>query len=144
MRDLSTTKIETLRKLLQYARVVMGIIFLWYGVLKLFPNLSPAEALATMTIDKLFFSIIPATVSIKLLALWELIIGIGFIFGQYIKQIVALFLVHMVLTFTPLLLLPDVCFTQAPFAFTLVGQYIVKNLIFILVGVLIYINEVNE
>lgn len=84
---------------------------------------------------------IPAEVSIKLLAIWELVIGLGFLFGRYIKQIVILFLLHMVLTFTPLVLLPDISFTQAPYAFTLVGQYIVKNLIFIMVGLLIYKNE---
>ncbi len=130
-----------MNELLKISRVIMGIIFIWYGMLKFFPELSPAEQLATMTIDKLFFSLIPAEVSIKLLAIWELVIGLGFLFGRYIKQIVILFLLHMVLTFTPLVLLPDISFTQAPYAFTLVGQYIVKNLIFIMVGLLIYKNE---
>ena len=133
-----------MHKLLIYTRLLMGIIFLWYGVLKFFPQVSPAESLAVMTIDKLFFSLIPGEVSIKLLALWEITIGIGFLLGKYLKILIPLFLLHMVLTFSPLVLLPNLSFTQAPFAFTLVGQYIVKNLIFIMVGILIYYNEVRR
>ena len=121
-------------------RISLGIIFLWYGILKFFPNLSPAEVLATKTIDILFFGMISETVSIKLLAIWEVCIGLGFILGIYTRFIVTIFLTHMVFTFTPLFLLPELSFTQAPYAFTLVGQYIVKNIIFILAGVLIYQN----
>ena len=50
----------------------------------------------------------------------------------------------MVCTFAPLFILPELSFTQAPYAFTLVGQYIVKNIVFILVGVLIYQNELKK
>lgn len=129
--------------ILSITRILMGIIFIWYGSLKLFNGVSPAEELAILTVNKLFFSIIPTFVSIKLLAAWELTIGFGFLLGKFTKQITVLFLLHMTLTFTPLFLLPELCFTQAPFAFTLVGQYIVKNLIFIVVGIMIYKNEVT-
>ena len=128
-------------ELIKISRIMLGIIFLWYGMLKFFPELSPAEQLATITIDKLLFSLIPAEISIKLLAFWEVMIGLGCLLGKYIKQVVVLFLIHMVLTFTPLFLLPELSFTHPPYAFTLVGQYIVKNLIVIVVGLLIYKEE---
>lgn len=121
-------------------RVALGLIFVWYGVLKFFPHLSPAETLATQTIDIMFFGFFAPEVSIKLLAIWEVVVGVGFILGVYTRVVVALFLTHMVCTFAPLFLLPELSFTQAPFAFTLVGQYIVKNVVFILAGVLIYQN----
>ena len=35
--------------------VALGIVFLWFGVLKFFPNLSPAETLAVRTIEQLTF-----------------------------------------------------------------------------------------
>ena len=127
--------------LIKLLRLSLGVIFIWYGILKFFPELSPAEALATKTIDILFFSYIPSTIAMKILAMWEVLIGIGFLLGIYLRVVVVFFIVHMVLTFTPLFLLSDICFTQAPFAFTLVGQYIVKNIVFILVGLLIYQNE---
>jgi len=34
-------------------------------------------------------------------------------------------------TILPLILLPEVCYTQFPFGLTLEGQYIIKNLIII-------------
>ncbi len=131
----------TTQKVITLMRLALGFIFLWYGVLKLFPDLSPAEKLATMTIEKLFFGLIPNDVSIKLLAILEIIVGMGFLFKVYTRIVVVVFLVHITFTFTALFLLSDICFTQAPYAFTIVGQYIVKNIVFILAGLLIYINE---
>ncbi len=133
-----------MEKTIKLIRVSLGIIFLWYGMLKFFPQLSPAEDLAITTIHKLFFGLINDTLSIKLLAIWEVTVGIGFIFGIYTRYVVVLFLAHMICTFTPLFILPDISFTHAPYAFTLVGQYIVKNVVFILAGILIYQNEINQ
>jgi uncharacterized membrane protein YkgB len=123
-------------------RLSLGIIFLWYGMLKFFPTLSPAEELATRTIDIMFFGLINPLLSIKLLAILEVSIGIGFLFGFYTRVVVVVFIGHMICTFAPLFILPELSFTHAPFAFTLVGQYIVKNIVFILAGILIYQNEI--
>lgn len=125
-------------------RLSLGIIFLWYGMLKFFPTLSPAEELATRTIDIMFFGLINPLLSIKLLAILEISIGIGFLFGFYTRVVVLVFIGHMICTFAPLFLLPELSFTHAPFAFTLVGQYIVKNIVFILAGILIYQNEIGR
>lgn len=125
-------------------RLSLGIIFIWYGMLKFFPTLSPAEDLAIKTIDIMFFHLIDETISIKLLAILEVAIGIGFLSGYYVKLVTVIFLGHMLCTFAPLFILPELSFTHAPYAFTLVGQYIVKNIVFILVGVLIYQNEVKN
>ena len=106
----------------------IGLLYLWFGLLKFFPDLSPAEELAKQTIDQLTFGIIPPHVSIKLLALWETVIGIGLLSGMLRTFIIRIALVHMILTFAPLFLLPDLSFSYAPYGFTLVGQYIMKNL----------------
>lgn len=125
-------------------RLSLGIIFIWYGMLKFFPTLSPAEELATRTIDIMFFGLINPLLSIKLLAILEVSIGIGFLFGFYTRVVVVIFIGHMICTFAPLFILPELSFTHAPFAFTLVGQYIVKNIVFILAGILIYQNEIER
>ncbi|MCT7574998.1 doxx family protein [Aliarcobacter butzleri] len=122
----------------------LGIIFVWYGMLKFFPTLSPAEDLAIKTIDIMFFHLIDGSLSIKLLAILEVAIGIGFLSGYYTKLVTIIFLGHMLCTFAPLFILPELSFTHAPYAFTLVGQYIVKNIVFILVGVMIYQNETKR
>ncbi|MFW3342177.1 DoxX family membrane protein [Aliarcobacter butzleri] len=125
-------------------RLSLGIIFVWYGMLKFFPTLSPAEDLAIKTIDIMFFHLIDGSLSIKLLAILEVAIGIGFLSGYYTKLVIIIFLGHMLCTFAPLFILPELSFTHAPYAFTLVGQYIVKNIVFILVGVMIYQNEIKR
>lgn len=126
-----------MKNIVNLLRISLGIIFLWYGMLKFFPELSPAEDLAINTINWMFNGLIPSEISIKLLALWEVLVGIGFILGVYTRYITILFLIHMVLTFLPLFIFPELSFTNAPYAFTIVGQYIVKNIVFILVGFLI-------
>jgi uncharacterized membrane protein YphA (DoxX/SURF4 family) len=128
-----------IEKVVNLIRIFLGINFLWFGMLKFFPGVSPAETLATMTINVLTFGLIAPTVSMKLLALWEVLVGIGFLSGQFIPFFVRIFMIHMVLTFTPLFLFPELCFTHPPFALTIVGQYIIKNLVFIASGIAICI-----
>lgn len=41
-------------------RVSLGIVFFWFGALKFFPGLSPAQDLAMRTIDILTFGLIPS------------------------------------------------------------------------------------
>lgn len=131
-------ELETAVKIM---RIFLGVNFFWFGILKFFPGVSPAEALATMTIDVLTFGLIAPAVSIKLLASWEVIIGLGFLTGIYLRTVIKIFFLHMVLTFTPLFFFPHLCFTDVPFALTIVGQYIIKNLVFIMAGVVICITQ---
>lgn len=133
-----------MRNTIKLMRLSLGIIFVWYGMLKFFPTLSPAEDLAIKTIDIMFFHLIDGSLSIKLLAILEVAIGIGFLSGYYTKLVTIIFLGHMLCTFAPLFILPELSFTHAPYAFTLVGQYIVKNIVFILVGVMIYQDEIKR
>jgi uncharacterized membrane protein YphA (DoxX/SURF4 family) len=112
-------------------RIALGIIFLWFGVLKFFPNLSPAELLAARTIERLTFGAVQPAVSLPVLAAWESIIGIGLIVGRGLRGILFLLAVQMAGTFTPLLLFPDETWTVFPIAPTLEGQYIIKNLVLI-------------
>ena len=126
---------------LNFLSISIGLVYLWFGMLKFFPDLSPAEGLAKNTIDSLTLGIIPENVSIVLLALWETIIGVFLIFGWYRRSTVVLALAHMVLTFSPLLLFPEETFNQGPFYLTLLGQYIMKNLVIIAALVLIYREE---
>ncbi len=109
----------------------IGLVYLWFGALKLFPGISPAEQLATNTIETLTFGLIPSFLSIKLLAIWEVVVGIGLILNFKRNLIIKLALVHMVFTFTPLFSQTELSFNYLPYGFTLVGQYIVKNVIII-------------
>jgi len=115
--------------------ISIGLVYLWFGGLKFFPQISPAEELAKNTINSLTFNLVPVSVSIFLLALWETLVGLLLIVNIYRKPIIVFALIHMVLTFTPLFLSPKQSFVCPPFGFTLLGQYIFKNVI--IVGALI-------
>lgn len=115
-------------KLLRWA---IGINYFWFGALKFFNGLSPAEHLAKDTIRVITCGLIPDEVNLILLAVWEVGIGVLFISGRFIRFAALAAVVHMLFTFLPLFFFPEVSFSQAPYAFTIVGQYIVKNLVFL-------------
>lgn len=118
-------------------RLSVGIVFLWFGVLKFFPHLSPAEDLAARTIERLTFGAVTADVSLPLLAVWECLIGIGMISGRFLRVTLLLLFAQMLGTMTPLLLFPAETFIRFPLVPTLEGQYILKNLVLISAGLVI-------
>jgi uncharacterized membrane protein YphA (DoxX/SURF4 family) len=112
-------------------RISLGVVFLWFGALKFFPGLSPAYDLAARTIETLSFGLVTAGVSIPLLATWECLIGIGLLFGIFMRAVLLLLAVQMAGTLMPLALFPSEVFTRIPYAPTLEGQYIIKNAVLI-------------
>ncbi|HEY70295.1 MAG TPA: DUF417 family protein [Anaerolineae bacterium] len=118
-------------------RISMGIVFFWFGFLKFFPGISPAEGLATKTIETLSFGILTPKVSIIILAVWETLIGLGFLSGKFLRATLVLLFLQMLGTITPLFLFPHEAFTAIPYAPTLEGQYIIKNLVLISAGMVI-------
>ena len=61
-------------------RIGLGIIFFWFGALKFFPGLSPAEELVRHTV---YF--VDPDVFIPILATWEVLIGLGLIAGKFMR-----------------------------------------------------------
>jgi uncharacterized membrane protein YphA (DoxX/SURF4 family) len=118
-------------------RVSLGIVFFWFGVLKFFPALSPAESLATRTIEVLSFGLIGPSIALPLLAVWECIIGLGLLVGRYMRLLLLLLFAQMMGTLTPLAIFPWETFYVFPFAPTLEGQYIIKNIVLISAGLVL-------
>ncbi|MDN5204326.1 doxx family protein [Fulvivirgaceae bacterium BMA10] len=112
-------------------RISIGIIYLWFGILKLFPHVSPAEDLAKDTISLLTFGEISGTISYTILAIWETAIGILLLFNRYLRITIIAALAHMSGTFAPLFILSETTFHELPTSLTLVGQYIMKNLVIV-------------
>ena len=111
---------------LTVVRIGLGIVFFWFGALKLFPGLSPAEELVRNTtafVNPVWF--------IPLLAVWEMVIGLGLISGKAMWLTLLLLFLQMPGTAMPLIVLPEVVWTQFPYGLTLEGQYIIKNLVLV-------------
>ena len=118
-------------------RVALGFVFLWFGALKYIPDLSPAQTLALKTIDALTFGLVSAGVSLVLLATLECAIGLGLISGRFMRLTLFLLAFQMVGAVSPLFLFPAEVFTQFPYAPTLEGQYIIKNVVLVSAGLVI-------
>jgi uncharacterized membrane protein YkgB len=112
-------------------RISIGIVFFWFGILKFFPGLSPAQDLAIRTISLLTLNLISGKTIIIGLASWEVLIGIGFLTGRYMKPILVLLFIQMAGTFAPAFIFPSEVFNAIPYAPTLEGQYIIKNIVII-------------
>lgn len=110
-------------RLLRYS---LGIVFVWFGALKFFDGLSPAESLVRRTVYW-----IDPDLFIPILGGWEVLIGLGLLYRPAIRVAIFLLFAQMPGTMLPLVLLPDVCFTVMPVGLTLEGQYIIKNLVLI-------------
>jgi uncharacterized membrane protein YphA (DoxX/SURF4 family) len=113
---------------LLFLRISIGLIFVWFGVLKFWPDLSPADQLATETIDRLSFGLIAEDLARVLLAVLETTIGIGLIVGKFMRVTLLLLVGQMLGAATPLVLFPDVTWSQFLVP-TLEGQYILKNIV---------------
>jgi len=112
-------------------RISLGIVFIWFGALKPF-GLSPADDLVTKTLP-----FIPPKVLIPALGVWEVAIGIGLLWRPLLRASLLLLFLHLPGTALPLIFLRDACYVHFPYALTLEGQYIIKNLILVSAAIVV-------
>ncbi len=117
-----------------FLRLALGFVYFHFGLLKFFPDLSPAELIATQTVMSVTGHWLDAQGALFWLAILEVSIGIGLIFNVLPRFTFALFLLHMVGTFMPLVVFPELTFKIAPLAPNVEGQYILKNIVFVAAG----------
>lgn len=111
-------------------RGTLAIIFIWFGVLKPL-GISPAGDLIKKTVT--WMQIFSPEQWLAIIGWWEVLIGVTFLFRPTLRLAIALLALQMVGTFMPLVTLPGVTFQPGlfPYAPTLEGQYIIKNLLII-------------
>ncbi len=64
-------------------------------------------------------------------------IGLGLLVGIRLREVLLLLFVQMAGTLTPVFLFPEEVFTRIPYAPTLEGQYIIKNVVLIAAGIVV-------
>ena len=111
------------------ARISLFVVFFWFGLLKVL-GLSPASDLVHGLFDSTLGGLMPFDTFYIAFALFECLIGILFLIKGAVRVVIPLLFIHMIMTFLPLIFLPTESW-QAPFVPTLVGQYIIKNVVLI-------------
>lgn len=112
-------------------RIAVGLVFLGFGLLKFFPDVSPAQDLAETTFDKLSFGLVPGGVAIIAIATLECFIGISFLLNRWIRVASWLLVFQLVGILSPLVLLPGRLFDGPGGAPTLEGQYVIKDIVLV-------------
>ena len=118
-------------------RISLGIIFLWFGALKLLPTLTPVDELAERTIATITFHQFQPEDCLHTLAVFECAIGIGLLWGRFLRLTLALLFLQMSGTFFPLILLRHETWVRFPLVPTFEGQYIIKNIVLISAGAIV-------
>lgn len=114
------------------ARFGLFVIFFWFGILKV-SGLSPASGLVQSLFEQTIHWMNFSTFMI-FFGLFECLIGVLFIIPGVERVVIPMLFLHMVMTFMPLFVLPEM--TWSGFLVpTLEGQYIIKNLVIIAAAV---------
>lgn len=114
-----------------FGRFALFVAYFWFGALKVFGE-SPAsplvEALLGVTMPW-----IPFSTFIVVFGVFEMILGVFFLIKGGERLAIFLLMLHMIMTFLPLVLLPELTWSGL-FIPTMESQYIIKNLVFIALG----------
>lgn len=124
------------------SRISLFIVFFYFGILKVL-GISQAEALVTALHAKTLAGVISIESFVFLLGVLECSIGILFLIPKLTKYTMIIFGIQMLTTFGPLLFLPDISWYSFGVP-TIVGQYIIKNIVLIALALEIYSRYKNN
>ncbi len=107
-------------------RVSLGLVFVWFGALKIF-DVSPVADLVARTV----YWFDPETF-VTVLGVFEVTVGLLLLVGRALRITLLLFVLQMVGTFLTFVILPEVTFRDGnPLLLTVEGEFVVKNLVLI-------------
>ncbi len=105
-------------------RISLGVVFLWFGLLKVF-DVSPVAGLVARTIY--WFD---PDVVVPALGAVEVFVGACLLAGRLMRIALPLLVLQMAGTFLVLVLLPQIAFRDGnPLLLTVEGEFVVKNLV---------------
>jgi putative oxidoreductase len=107
-------------------RVSLGVVFVWFGMLKIL-DVSPVADLVANTVywfDRETF--------VTVLGAFEVTVGALLLLGRALRFTLLLFVLQMIGTFLTFVILPEVTFQDGnPLLLTVEGEFVVKNLVLI-------------
>lgn len=114
-------------------RVCLGVVFLWFGLLKLLGR-SPVADLVIASAPPL----LPPDLLVKSIGAWEVLVGLGLLSSIALRVTLLLFWLQMAGTFLVLVQRPDIAFQQGnPLLLTKEGEFVIKNLVLVSAGLVV-------
>jgi uncharacterized membrane protein YkgB len=124
------TRLEGLA--LPLLRVSLGLVFIWFGILKI----AGESPVAKLVADTVYW--INPSWFVPVLGLFEVLVGVGLLLGRGLRLVLALFALQMIGTFLVLVVQPEVAFQHGnPLLLTTEGEFVVKNLVLLSAGLMI-------
>jgi uncharacterized membrane protein YkgB len=125
--DLERRAVALLRRVaIPLLRVSLGLVFVWFGALKVF-NVTPVGELVAGTlpfVDPAWF--------VPMLGAVEVALGIGLLLGRMITAVCAVLVAHLCGTFLVLVMQPQLAFQDGnPLLLTTIGEFVIKNVVLI-------------
>ncbi len=124
------------RHALDLLRLSVAIVFLWFGLLKFFDATAYADDIAVKTISTITFGIIDDQLALLLLATLETGIGLGLMVKKWLRYVIPILFFQLAGAVLPIFIFPDDTWAS-PFVPTLLGQYIIKNVILVAVAIVL-------
>ena len=113
-------------------RVSLGIVFVWFGALKVF-DVTPVTDLVADTVywvDPDWF--------VPVLGIAETAIGIGLLFGVFLRIVIGAMIAQLLGTFLVLVVQPDLAFQDGNILLlTTEGEFVIKNLVLLTAGMVV-------
>ena len=118
-------------------RMMIALVYVWFGFLKILGT-SPAEGLVSDLFNVTLSGLMSSSQFVICLGVFECVLGLIWLFPSLTKIAFYTLIFHLITTFMPIVLLPNVTWTSF-FSLTLVGQYIVKNVVLLGAGYFVYV-----
>lgn len=113
-------------------RASLGLVFVWFGGLKV-AGVTPARELVAGTVPWL-----DAGWLVPLLGWFEIVVGVVLISGYLLGWVCAAMVAHLGGTFLTVVMQPDVMFQHGnPLMLTMEGEFVAKNLVLIMAALVI-------
>jgi len=135
------TRIDTaahrflVRRSLLLLRWAVGVIFVFFGALKLVPGASPAEGLVMEAIEAMTFGLVPGRAGVAFTGAIEVALGVLLVTGRLRRLTIYVLGLELIGILAPLVVLPSRLFDGVmP---TLEGQYVLKDIILFAAGMVL-------
>lgn len=112
-------------------RIALGIVFIWFGLLKVVDATPVADLVADIV------PVVSDRTAVLVIGIVEVVVGLGLITGIAIRFTLGLFFLQMLGTFLVLVLRPGLSFDGNPLRLTVIGEFVVKNLVLLTAGLVV-------